>query len=491
MNTARDVLVVVVYLFAATVLVRCAQLDGSDDGSTGHASTESGKEKYDDYFSDGSYSPLSDSEIVSSFSNSDPDFIISILQQVVLTVPPDPLHGVSLSFESCPTPKLWTGDYSRDLQVPQEYPTIQEAIDVAVDYQSIIVDPSQTYTENLTIQSKFIDIFSSGNDPVVLKPSDPSQPTILFNCSGGGMIGGFSIQGGTVGVMASKTSLGMTTIVDSHVKDVTSGIVLVDTHFFIVDSVISGTTDGVVLVKATGDVHQNTFNGGKGIALYLDTPYGVTVSDNEFNQEVLGQGAIFVDGGAALIKDNTFVLNYMAFGILSQYRSADTGLGLEALDNVISSAKALGLVVFGGSGNTTQAYLANNTVKDVQHALSDSDYEWLLFSIPSDVNQGTALVSGNGLMVLDADADAINNIAKDNDFIGIAYAASCGTVENNTSQGNFIYDLIAISQEDTDGCILPALINNTYDTGSGKMPEGGGFSVPDQPIKVPPLPPPP
>lgn len=469
------------FLLSMLQLTYCAP-SGSDSTDTTH--TESSKEVYTSYFSDGDYAFPSHDEITEKFIHSDSLFILSLLESVATLATPDVLHGLDLSFETCPAPKLWSGDYSRDLLVPQQYATIQAAIDVAVDYQSIIVDPSSTYEENLNIQNKFIHIFSATDDFVLLTPKNDVLPAVLFNCFGGGMIGGFSIEGGTTGVKASITSLGMTTIVNSNFVNITTPIVLIDTHFFIVDNVISGTTDGIILVKATGDVHGNTINGGQGISVYLDIPYGVTVSENQFTQTIAGQGALFINGGTAIIKNNTFTLAENAFGIFSQYASSDTGAGIEILDNTIESPKALGLVVFGETGNTTQAYIEGNTITGTQHALADSSFDWL-----SNYGEGNTFTSGNGIIVTDAVADAINNTTSSNYFVGLGYVRSCGTIAGNISSGHLIFDIVAKTFSDDDGCATPTLENNTYtkiwDDNTG---DGQEMEVPNEPMKVPPLP---
>lgn len=486
----KSILYMACFGVLCTALVQCAEVDASDaEGHSDATAVETGKAKYESYFSDSDYVFPSEEEIIADFENSDPDFILYTLQQVNLLSVLAELHGISLGFGDCPEAKFWSGDFSRDLQVPSEYPTIQEAIDVAVDYQSVIVDPSTNFTENLNVQNKFINIFSAGEDPVALEPADPALPTILFSCGGGGMIGGFSIQGGSVGVKTSSSSLGMTTIVNSRFTDVKTAIVLVDTHFFIVENFFSGVTDGVVLEKATGEVHDNEFNGGAGISLYLHAPYGVTVSDNQFTQEEAGQGAIFMDGGAAVVKKNTFTLNENGFGLMSQFISSDTGVGLEILDNTMTGAKALGMVVLGSTGNTSQAYVSGNSITGTQHAYGDPEFEWLNYSAVE--NGGTdsedGLIWGLGMIIIDAVADVAGNTANDNYFSGIAYIRSCGSMHDNTALENGLYDLIAKAFSDTDNCSSPTLADNIYetiwddDTANDTMTMG----VADEPIKTP------
>ena len=94
------------------------------------------------------------------------------------------------------------------LQVPDPYPTIQSAIDEAVSFDEVIVQPG-TYYENINFAGKSITVRSvNPNDPNVvaatiingLMPADPNTGSVVTFNSGEGsdsVLMGFTITGGT------------------------------------------------------------------------------------------------------------------------------------------------------------------------------------------------------------------------------------------------------------------------------------------------------
>jgi len=84
------------------------------------------------------------------------------------------------------------------IRVPDDYPTIQQAIDMASDDCLILVMPG-IYTENLIYSGKRLKIRSvSGPELTRLQPEDPDFPTILFTNGedAGTEFSGFTVSGG-------------------------------------------------------------------------------------------------------------------------------------------------------------------------------------------------------------------------------------------------------------------------------------------------------
>lgn len=475
-------------LCLACSLAGCTAAPPADaDGDAGHTETSV---EYSAYYSDSSYVPPTNDAISAAFTHSDPVFVQSKLVEVEGVATPNALHGASLIFDPCPDPADWSGAATRVLLVPTEYPTIQAAIDVAKNYQIVSVDPTLAYTENLRIEHKFVHLVSSSSAKVSLTPADPALPAILFQCGGGGLVGGFEIQNAGIGIKADTTALGINTIIDCAFSANTIGLLLIDSHVALLNNTFSTEQDGAILVRSIGSVLDNTFQGGTGIALYLQAPRGMTITSNIFDQDGIGQGALFIDGGAVIVEGNTFTLNDAAFGMIAQYLSADVGLGLEVLENTITDAKAVGMVVLGAQGNTTQAYLADNTINSTAQALSDENFAWLQYAAAQSGGSENedAFVFGAGIVVMDANADTISNVTTQNVLAGIVYARSCGQMTSNTSHANTNYDLITKAFGDTDSCSLPTLEGNDYDTiwdDDASNGDGTTLEVPDEPMEVP------
>ena len=82
--------------------------------------------------------------------------------------------------------------------IPDDYPTIQEAIVFADDTDSILVYAG-TYTENLDFLGKSIKLIGWGeNNSTILQPADPNISTItMTDCDDlGTELIGFTITGG-------------------------------------------------------------------------------------------------------------------------------------------------------------------------------------------------------------------------------------------------------------------------------------------------------
>lgn len=87
---------------------------------------------------------------------------------------------------------------AKEIKVPQDFPTIQAAIDAAEEGDTITVAPG-LYQENIVIV-KHLTLQGAGADQVTIAAADPSRPTLVVRLAQGVIVQGFTITGGYGGV---------------------------------------------------------------------------------------------------------------------------------------------------------------------------------------------------------------------------------------------------------------------------------------------------
>jgi parallel beta-helix repeat protein len=93
--------------------------------------------------------------------------------------------------------------YAADIHVPGDYPTIQQAIDAAVNGDTVLVDPG-TYVENIDYIGKAITVAATGAPEQTVidggQPADTEQGSVVIFTNGEGqdaILEGFSLTNGT------------------------------------------------------------------------------------------------------------------------------------------------------------------------------------------------------------------------------------------------------------------------------------------------------
>jgi parallel beta-helix repeat protein len=87
---------------------------------------------------------------------------------------------------------------AKEIKVPQDFPTIQAAVDAADEGDTITVAPG-LYQENVVI-AKRLTLQGVGADQVTIAAADPSRPTLVVRLAQGVIVQGFTITGGYGGV---------------------------------------------------------------------------------------------------------------------------------------------------------------------------------------------------------------------------------------------------------------------------------------------------
>lgn len=393
---------------------------------------------------------------------------------------PDSLRGTSLLFDACG--EATTESDTHIMLVPEQYATIQAAIDAAKNLQIILVTGGQSYTENLHISGKFVHLLSIDADDATLYPADDAAPTLTLSCNGGALIAGFRFETGSVGIKAASSSLGVLTIAQNTFYNVETGIVVNGAAVSVTDNAFFVLNDAIHAVKAKGQIAKNTFTTPGGVAVYAKFPIGLTLWGNTITAP--GLGAIFVRGGSAIIDQNTLNLQSSGFGIFTEYTDGDLGIVLEITKNTITQALGNGILVLGKGDFKTKAYLANNVVTGAT-ITEDPKLAWMTYSTASDTTLQTALINGAGILTMDAMTITTANTTNNN-IRGISYQRSCGSITGNTAKNNY-FGIITITSGDTDGCAAPTLENNDASENSMQnIASDAGLTVPPPPEPVEP-----
>ncbi|MEA1876820.1 MAG: right-handed parallel beta-helix repeat-containing protein, partial [Bacteroidota bacterium] len=101
---------------------------------------------------------------------------------------------------------LKTSNMTKIINVPSDFPTIQEAINMAVAGDTINI-VAGTYNEKLTIMKSNIKLQGAGRDSTIINGNSTTDPTISILNSTGIEISDFLIKGGRYGIRLQYSSV--------------------------------------------------------------------------------------------------------------------------------------------------------------------------------------------------------------------------------------------------------------------------------------------
>ncbi|HUU46555.1 MAG TPA: right-handed parallel beta-helix repeat-containing protein [Acidobacteriota bacterium] len=224
------------------------------------------------------------------------------------------------------------------LRVPEDHPTIQEAVDAASHGDTVLVAPG-TYTENVVVLSKYIvmlgDTVSHG---VILEPDGiGSSPISFADVSRRTELVGFVVQHASdaPGVFCSDAA---PTIRRNHIRDNTGGgialtgpgLALIADNFIYRNESYAGA--GILMNEASADVFRNVIDSNRAVLgggilsdnriakaakAYGDVEPVCVIAGNLFrgNFAELGGGGIYLyEGFPIIITGNLFVQDTSSFG---------------------------------------------------------------------------------------------------------------------------------------------------------------------------------
>ncbi len=194
------------------------------------------------------------------------------------------------------TPAGACGGHGADLVVPADQPTIQAALDIAIDGDRICVEPG-TYTEQLDFLGKAVEVISAEGAEQTMLSGGGVGPVVTF-CSGEGpqtVLRGFTVTDGEAtegaGLLVQHSS---PTLVDLIIRgnsaiDHGGGIAIEFGEPTLVDSRIEGCEAG---------------HSGGGIAAGWATLY---LSGVRFDDNMAFQGAGALHAGSSFVKGDNLV----------------------------------------------------------------------------------------------------------------------------------------------------------------------------------------
>ena len=252
----------------------------------------------------------------------------------------------------------------RLLRVPQDFPSLQEAVDIALDGHTVEVGPG-TYQGGVEIRSKSIRLVSKDGPASTIIMGLPSKPAITFseNNSTDGSLEGFTIRGGSRGCFVNRASPRIAgnrfqlNQIPVHLSQ-TSAVVVSN---LISDSVVSSDIerfgDGIYIDGAGRPVVEHNRIERTVSGVYATSPSVPILRNNRFESN--GYGIILSDVSIGDVAQNVF------FGIL--YSGIDltvkTGPGPVIRFNTIYGSEAVGI---NASGSLSELVISRNVVSGMR-----------------------------------------------------------------------------------------------------------------------------
>jgi parallel beta-helix repeat protein len=250
---------------------------------------------------------------------------------------------------------LWVGALfpsaqAATIHVPAEQPTIQAAINSAVNGDTVLV-ASGTYVENINFLGKAITVTSEQGPELTIIDGNRSGPVVTFTSGEGATsaLTGFTLTNGSGGVQISQSSSPAVTgnrLVNNRVCGALSGAIA------LYNSSGSPIIQGNVISGNRCDPGQ----GGQGIVI-LNSAYSKAQFINNVISDHGARGIYMLTGGSPLVQGNVITGN------------RDSGIVLDGFSNplilqnlIIGNGNQLvdggGIYWFGANGS----YILNNTI---------------------------------------------------------------------------------------------------------------------------------
>lgn len=192
------------------------------------------------------------------------------------------------------------------INVPDDHPTIQAAIDFAIDGDTVLV-ATGSYFENIDFLGKSIRVIGDGAATTFLQPLNPDEPAItMASIEGSGAeFSGFSVAGGgnahTVVISASGSPLICYNVFHDNIP-------------------VGGNSIAVITCSVSAPViSHNVFYNNGGIGCVAIMGGTAEIINNTFDGNARGLTALFGSG----IAKNNIVTNSLECGIESLHMESD------------------------------------------------------------------------------------------------------------------------------------------------------------------------
>jgi photosystem II stability/assembly factor-like uncharacterized protein len=355
------------------------------------------------------------------------------------------------------------------INVPAEAATIQAAIDLAVDGDTVRVAPG-TYHEVLNFRGKAITVVSDAGPDQTIIDGDGAGSVVSFRSgeTRAAVLSGFTIRGGR------SINSGGGIYIASSSPTVRGNVITGNRSCTGVGIYSSFGSPMIQANRITGNVIDGC-TGGWGIGVYIGGNSAAEILDNEITDNT---GAAASGGGLALFSAGSAVVrnNVIARNITSGPAGCGFGGGLASAN--FSQAKIVGNLIVGNSactgggvywlGSTGSNLFVNNTIADNGASsmpgmyVSGFDARNELHNNIIAARTGPALYCQNG-------ATVSSPTLKSNDIFSAQGAAYAGTCADQTGvNGNISADPAFLGPANRDYRV--AMTSPAVDTGNDAAP---------------------
>jgi hypothetical protein len=379
------------------------------------------------------------------------------------------------------------------IRVPSDQPTIQSAIDVATDGNTVLVEPG-TYSEHIDFKGKAITVTSEGGSDVTTIDAGNTDPVVSFTSQEGrdSVLNGFTLKNGRTNFSGQGAPPNGGGIVIQRASPKITNNVITNNHASMGSGIgINFGSPLIQLNKITGNINDVTIGGGGG-GILISGEGSAEILDNEISDNVnAAGGGIFIPGGGAtpiikrnVIKGNSVPLGAFGGGIYTVNNSSPLIVQNLIIGNQASNG---GGVFWAVSNGVRGPILVNNTIADNDGATNGSG----IFADGADDQvevTNNIIVAKPGQTALhcgpaDGHIDPIirfNNIFSSG---GMAYGGSCADVPDmnnisadpmftNPTQGDYHLQQGSLSIDAGDN-LAPNLPDKDLD-GNPRILDGDG-----------------
>lgn len=228
------------------------------------------------------------------------------------------------------------------LSVPNDFSTIQAAIDAADDNDVVLVEPG-TYSENLVLRSN-VDVVGRETARTLLAPDDDEMPTVTIENVTGVRFSNFTLIDSGIGIAVRlSTSIDVANVVFDRVRDV--GLDVDGSSVEATNNVFFENGVAIQRVTAAVEIENNIFsrNGTAIASTTTASPFENVRSNCFFRNDASPSDTDGDVGTGSVFGDPRFVSpDARDFHLQEGSACIDIGRGLDAIDSTTADAGAYG-----------------------------------------------------------------------------------------------------------------------------------------------------